>query len=137
MGISEKTRPVAHTRSLMGIIGVLFQGFVWDKKWYRDSHYFKFDIGDTVLISKKNAFGYGLDSHGVVLDHIWDSGNGDQYVIEMNSYDRDSDAPSTRLDWFEWRTLMFKSLDMHSRKIKKETHFKSNIELHFKKGKHD
>lgn len=83
--------------------------------------YYKFSIGQKIVLKSRRSFGYGIRPEGIVSGYT-DDGN---YKISMTQ--------DLTGDFFEWMKTG-KVRDDVKRITLEQKHFKSNIENHFKKA---
>lgn len=122
--------------SLKHIASVMSE-FLWNApsfaEWFSDNGYHRFSVGDVLTIKYKNAVGYGIDSSIVIVDASSDEG-GDRYIGWHVSLDYDEDAWRRHNFGFnEWMLGSPIPVDLQNYKVKYAKHFKSNVEMHFKK----
>ncbi len=97
--------------------------------WYRNNHKYKYEIGDIVTPNDQEHLGYGCANFGVIRGHVYEGEiRGDCYLIEMTRIEN--------ADWMTWKkTGKLVPVDDQPLIIKTEleTHFKSNVDIEFKK----
>ena len=114
--------------------------FVWDRDFYAKNGHYHFKVGDVLKMKHRSSFGYGVDhrssfGYGVdptltVIGYGKKTFGHDGYKIKrLSAVLKENDETFNFMTWMK-NGIVPEGTEY---KTAEELHYKSNIELHFKK----